>query len=904
MMLRLVSKAPACLGVSLLLAWAGCAWAQQSPAATDPAPQPTGQSTTVERAAGEDSEAVAAASATAEEPSPAELFASLPRFGEGVFALPEAKEVEKQPAPGETAAPGTVSSAGAPPANLPVPPNYIIGPGDRLSLRVWSNDWEQVRETVTVSPEGLIVLEDTGPMAAAGQTLEELREALLQVYRRLYVEPTVTLVVAEQRVVEVYVTGDAVRPGKYTLPGMATVFSALYACGGPSAVGSYRRIQLNRPGEPPIIIDLYDYLLEGRREHDEVLRPGDVLFIPTLGDEIGVAGEVRRPARYELKEPLSVQQALAMAGGLNPAAYVPALYLWRAGEGRRWKLITVNSSDPNSPDLAQPLRSGDLLTVKQMLPWPGNTVQLKGAVKRPGYYPVLPGARISDLIAEAEGVSSNAHLGRGTLLRRNEDLHYEMTTFNVAEVLAGKPEANLELKPQDIVEIFAQEDVEPEFTVQIDGAVTRPGKYPWAANMRVSQLLFLAGGLVPGAYVQRAELLRLNADQRYETMAVNLRDAAYGEPEADIVLERGDIVHVKLQDEVEPTPQVYIEGYVRKGGAYARPEAMKVSDLIFAAGGLKPGAGPDVELTHGRFEGQAETVHLTLKEGPEGFTVTPDLLLADDDSVCVTGRGDFNVQAELVTIQGRVQRPGSYAIKTEKPGESYTVWDLLQECGGLLEDANPNGMVVYRRRDITIGEAQAEDLNRVLGLLNQETRQPPLQVDATEQAQSMAANVRQGLQQVLSNPSSVSIVLPPRPINPQDRVAAIPVDGAGLMSSRGREGNLELQAGDSVVVPRRVNTVTVLGAVPRPGAVPYLPESTATAYVNDSGGFREDAAPQRMVVVHANGRVTPIKLHEAPQPGDVIIVPARHIVRTVRTESSLAQWLRTIVPLVTARLLF
>jgi len=160
------------------------------------------------------------------------------------------------------------------------------------------------------------------------------------------------------------------------------------------------------------------------------------------------------------------------------------------------------------------------------------------------------------------------------------------------------------------------------------------------------------------------------------------------------------------------------------------------------------------------------------------------------------------------------------------------------------------------------------------------------------------------LSSVLSSPGAVSIVLPPRAVNPQDWVAAIPVEGTQLLATRGEAGNLELEPGDTVVVPRRINTVTVLGAVPRSGAVPYVKGQSCAGYINTSGGFREDAAAERMVVVHANGSAAPINLGTGIQPGDVIVVPTKHIVRTVRTESKWQQWFKSIVTLATAALVF
>ena len=160
------------------------------------------------------------------------------------------------------------------------------------------------------------------------------------------------------------------------------------------------------------------------------------------------------------------------------------------------------------------------------------------------------------------------------------------------------------------------------------------------------------------------------------------------------------------------------------------------------------------------------------------------------------------------------------------------------------------------------------------------------------------------LRQVMSTPGGLSIVLPPRPVREGDWVAAIPVDGHNLVATAGAEDNLALEPGDTVMVPRRVNTVMVLGAVPRSGAVPFVEGRTTDYYLNESGGVREDGALNRMVVVHANGAVEPIARDTVLTPGDVVVVPTRHIVRTVRTESELQTWLRTIVPLAIAALVF
>ena len=824
--------------------------------------------------------------------APQALFEGLPRFGASLFA-----SVQVVPKP-----PTTPAAPQGPVSNMPVPPGYLLGPGDTLDLSVWSREFEQVKQTVTISPEGFVILPQLGRVTASGQTLDQLRGSLTLAYTRLFVDPKVTLVVSEQRTVEVYVTGDAVRPGKYTLAGMATVLSALYAAGGPSEIGSFRAIRLNRVGRPSVEIDLYNYLLTGQRDSDVVLAPGDSLFVPPVRAEVGLTGEVRRPARYELKGDMTVAQAFELAGGMKPSAYAPLVHLWRGENRADWVLSTLDCSDPKGADMQRALRDGDLLIVKSILARGDNTIELMGAVKRPGFYPWTDGATVASLLRSAEGLAWNAHMQTGLLRRMDYDRHYQLIPFNVSEQMYGQNPPVIPLQPKDEVEILFQQAVEPAQEIRIEGAVAHPAVYPFAGQMHVSQLVLLAGGVLPEAYLDRADLLRLTPDQKYEVLAVNLKGALAGDAAADTVLARGDILRIALQSEAVPASEVQIAGYVRKPGTYPRREGMKVTDLIFAAGGLLPGAGPHVSVAGGRFEGLPQVTQLALTGTPEAFLVEPDMILGDGASVSVIGRGDFKPQADVVVLAGRVEHPGSFALK-RAPGEGYTVMDLLRESGGLLPDANPNGIVVYRRREVSIGTAQAEDLTRILAATNREATQQPLQIDQNTQAAAMSSSVAQNLTTLVS-PGATSIVLPPRPIRTEDWVTAIPVSGKKLLDSDGKVGNIELEAGDNVVVPRRLNTVTVLGAVPRSGAVPYVAGNRAQSYITESGGLREDAADDRMVVIHPNGAAAPIRMKAEIEPGDIIVIPTKHVVRTVRTESAWQQWLKGIVGIATAALVF
>ncbi len=644
--------------------------------------------------------------------------------------------------------------------------------------------------------------------------------------------------------------------------------------------------------------------MTGNRDADILLQPGDTLFIPPVGREVGLAGQVRRPGRYELKGETSLANALQMAGGLKPAAYGPMAHLWHPTERAEWELTVVNCGAPSGPDLQLPVEDGSLLVVHAVQPTAANTVHLTGAVKRPGYYPVSDGTTIREVLQAAEGLAWNAHMGLGVVRRQNRERHFEIIEFDVADQYYANTAEPLVLLPRDTIEIFQQAAIEPAFEVEIRGAVARPAKYKWDSNLRVSHLLTIAGGALPGAYMARADLLRLRPDRGYELIAIDLADAASGSIEANVSMQRGDILTVLTRDQVRKASVVHAAGFVRNSGEYPRHEGMRVSDLLFAAGGLQAGAGPTVELTSGHFEGKPVSTRLTLTGQADDYIVEPDVALSDEDTITVTGRGQFKARADLVYLEGRVDRPGSYVLSPTSTDRPYTVYDLLREGGGLLADANSNGIIVYRQRSVAVGAAQAEDLQRLLQSVNQEARQPAMQIDEDAQAAALTARVERNLGSVLSSPGSVSIVLPPQEVSEHDWVSAIPVNGTELLTTAGRSGNLELEAGDTVVVPRRVNTVTILGAVPRSGAVPYVDGQLCGLYIRESGGFREDAATDRLVVVRANGSAAPINLQTVLEPADIVVVPTKHIVRTVRTESAWQQWFKSIVGLAAAALIF
>ncbi|MGI5817803.1 MAG: SLBB domain-containing protein [Armatimonadota bacterium] len=783
-------------------------------------------------------------------------------------------------------------------ASEAVPPTYVVGPGDQLAVRVWTDAIEHVEAQPVIDAEGNIYLELLGEVTVAGERLSRVREIIRQRYRTFFDRAEVSVGLSRTRVIEVRVTGDVRWPGTHVLSGAATLFSALHAAGGPGDVGSFRAIRLIRRGEEPLTVDLYDYLLDGQIDADLSLEPNDTIFVPPLSAEFGVTGEVRRPARYEIKDSLSLAEGLRMAAGISATGYARTVELWRVGESGIRELINVNlRTDAEQMTLL----NGDLLVIPPVLEEPENIVRLEGEVRRPGAFQVHEGMTVSDLLGLGNGLTTSAHTREAAIWRLGDDLDYDQISFDLAAALAGDPRHDLPLMPRDRVMVFSQEDVEAPMEVGAEGAVRRPGAIEWTRGMRVSDLVKQVGGLVEGAYTLRANLLRLGDDQRRELLPVNLGAALAGDAAANLLLQRGDILSVLSRLEVAEISQVHVTGLVQEGGWYERPQGMRVSDAILAAGGLASGASGEVQYTAGGAIGQVDPVYLLLRRDGEAFEVEPDPLVYDNDLIAVLGTGDLIATPPAVTIRGRVSKPGSYALQATAE-DPDTVYDLITRAGGLLPNANPNGIVLYRLRDEIIGGEQSEDLQQVIAHFNRELSAATVEGEE-QRAAGTAAQISAGLQAALSE-GTATMVIPPRRLSETQWARAVPIDGETLISSEGAQENFPLAPGDVVIVPETPTTVTVMGAVVRPGAVPYQDGLMPLDYIAKSGDLTPDARRNRTVVIRANGEVTPNALRTEIRPGDVILVPSDYIFREVNKPGTLERVLAGITTIIGGYLIF
>ena len=282
-----------------------------------------------------------------------------------------------------------------PPMTGPVPPDYVLGPGDSVRVQFFGNV-NGIYE-FDVSRDGVLNLPEIGPVTVAGLRFSEFREDINRRVKEMLIGTQVSVSMGQLRTIRIFVLGDANRPGSYVVDSLATISSALYRSGGISRVGSLRDIQLKRKGRVVARLDLYDLLLKGDTSGDSRLQPGDVIFVSPIGAQVSVAGAVKRPAIYETRGKATVKDVVAMAGGFLPDAYPDGARIERIKLGQERTVLSIDADSPVSASMA--VNAGDVLIIPNVLPDLENAVTLTGYVHRPGPYQWQAGMRLTDLIA-------------------------------------------------------------------------------------------------------------------------------------------------------------------------------------------------------------------------------------------------------------------------------------------------------------------------------------------------------------------------------------------------------------------------------------------------------------------------------------------------------------------------
>ncbi len=479
----------------------------------------------------------------------------------------------------------------APVTDVPVGPDYVVGPGDRFSITLWGRIEGSYQ--AEVDRNGEITLPKIGTLKVWGLTFSELKRYLLREFSRHYKGFDMNVVMDRLRTIRVFVIGEVVTPGSYTLSSLSTVFNALFAAGGPSKRGTMRKIQLLRGGKVIRTIDLYDFLLKGDKSQDERLQSGDTIFVPIIGAAVGIAGNVMRPAIYEMKDKMTVGDLFHLAGGVTPVGYLQRVQIERIVAHEKRMVEDFDLAEyargTDFPQLKLALQDRDLVKVFPILPTTQDIVYLEGHVKRPGGYEFREGMKLLDLVPSFDELLPEPYLDYAEVIRLvPPDFHPETIPFNLGRLLKGDRSQNIELKEHDTVTVYSRETLREVPQVTIAGEVQRPGKYRLLENMRVKDLIYEAGNLKRSAYLPEAEITRLiktEKDVTSKIVIINLGEALKENPEYNIPLKEDDYLFVRQIPEWYTDKTVTLEGEVKFPGVHSFARGERVSSVLERAGG-------------------------------------------------------------------------------------------------------------------------------------------------------------------------------------------------------------------------------------------------------------------------------------------------------------------------------
>lgn len=499
------------------------------------------------------------------------------------------------------------------PADIPVPADYVVGPGDTVVVQIYGK--ENAERELVVSREGEIPFPGIGPIRVAGLTFSQMEHEIKTRVAKRLIGISVSVTLGRLRTVRVFVLGEVERPGSYNVSGFSTMTNALIASGGIKSIGSLRDVQLKRGGKTVGKMDLYDLLLNGDSSSDSRLLAGDAIFVPPVGARVGVAGSVRRPAIYELKNERSVGQLISMAGGLTADAYLKSVQIERIRENRERTRLDLDMTEPQNARTE--VHDGDVVTVKSVLKREEGIVTLIGHVQRPGKYSWRPNMRLSDLIPSVDVLLPQVDAGYALIKReREDDQSIELLSVNLARAMAHPgDDADPMLRSRDEVYIFdavsdrsnvilpllkeARAHASPDRPIRevaIEGSVHHAGRYPLGPSMRVSDLIAAAGGLNNEAYLLGGELTRFDTvagkTREYSREQIDIGAALRGGDAGDPILKPHDRLVVRRIPGWDVVGDVELMGEVRFPGKYPAVRGEKLNSLIKRAGGLTQEAYP------------------------------------------------------------------------------------------------------------------------------------------------------------------------------------------------------------------------------------------------------------------------------------------------------------------------
>lgn len=470
--------------------------------------------------------------------------------------------------------------------DIPVPASYVVGPGDEVKILLWGR--VNTQYNLLVDNDGNITIPQIGPVFVAGMTFEQMSVNVIQQVENI-VGASVNITMGRLKSIPVFILGDVAVPGAYTVGSFATVTDALLIAGGPSEIGSMRSVQLRRKGRLITTFDLYDLLLKGDKSKDAMLQAGDVVFVPVTGPLVGIAGNVRRPAIYELKGKNDLHTLIELAGGIMPTAYTQQIQVERIVRNERQVVIDIDDRHlATVRDFM--LSEADLVKIFNIAEKEENAIFVSGNVKRPGKYEYRQGMRVRDVIGDSKDLLFETNLDYALVKRlasSGSKFESELIPFNLGRLLLERDETqNIELRPLDNIYVFSKWFFIDKPTVVVEGAVRDGGRFELIENTTVKDAILLAGGIARDASLEDLELYRMDPATKLRTIErVNLRKALEGDPGHNVLLRDHDRLTVKRLHGVKEQRIVTVSGEVAHPGRYAAQRGEKLSSILERAGG-------------------------------------------------------------------------------------------------------------------------------------------------------------------------------------------------------------------------------------------------------------------------------------------------------------------------------
>lgn len=566
-------------------------------------------------------------------------------------------------------------------SNVPTPSDYILGAGDVVIIDIWGASQDLIESEI--SPDGKIVVEGVGPLHLAGKNVKEANTYLNEVLGKRYNDSSISLAVGTTRSIVVQVLGEVVAPGSYTMSALSTAFNALYAAGGISDIGTLRSINVFRNGKNVAVIDVYDYIFNGKVDGNIRLQDNDVISVGAYDAIVNIQGKIKRPMLYEMKNNETLASLVKFSGGFAGDAYSEKLRVVRKS-GREYSLFSVDRKNMG----AFAMCDGDSIYVDSVIPRFSNMVEVSGAVFFPGQYQYGEDINsVSELLSAAGGLREDAFLNRAVLHHRNADNTIEAKSIDVKGIVNGTT-PDVALRNNDILFIPSNSDMAGDLVVKVNGEVNFPGEYKFAENTTIEDIILQAGGLTRVASMAKIDVFRQiidpsameDSDSLVETYSFKIKDGFVVDGESGFLLKPFDEINVRRSPMSNKIKNVQISGAVNFDGRYAiTSNDFKLSDLVKVAGGFSNSAyvkGAHLSRKFTKEDLEQRDLLQTLSNVEmyeEMIDNSSDANFVLMDSLMKTKLGEGDLFSIAIDLEKAIENPGSDYDIVLRDGDVVTV---------------------------------------------------------------------------------------------------------------------------------------------------------------------------------------------------------------------------------------